>query len=328
MTEPQNLESKRAQKGHKQHVLELIQNTLKALDKLFADPEIDEIMINGANDVFYSKGGEERRFNCNLSASSVQTAIGLIASFIQKEVAGTSKRARLSARLPGFRIEAILPPVAVYGPAMCFRRHSTRFISLDEYVASGVCSPKYAQIFHDAIQAKENFLIAGGTGTGKTTLMNSVLHLIPPTQRLFVIENIHELQISAPNKVVVEWDEDHGMNATDAVRVAMRMFPKRIIVGELRGAEAYDWLDACNTGHPGSGATIHANSAKLTIPRLESLLRKANTGIPHDALCESIADSLRWVFYINREGKERRISQVSRLNGYDRETGKYDIEYF
>jgi Flp pilus assembly CpaF family ATPase len=211
---------------------------------------------------------------------------------------------------------------------MCIRRHASRLFTLEEYVVSGVISESHAQIMDEAIAKHENFLIVGGTGSGKTTLMNTALTRVAPEERLFVIETVHELQVLAENHVLLECDEDQGITARRAVRTAMRYAPKRIIVGELRGPEAYDWLDAANTGHPGSAATIHANSANASLARLESLLLMADMGVPFEPLRVRIAETVQWIFYIQREGARRAVSQVSRVHSYDRRKGEYEIESF
>ena len=295
--------------GYKQLVLTQIKDTLQVLRPYFDDEGVNEIMVNAPNEVFISKMGKELRIPVKLGASEISAAITLIASLVAKEVGERSGNRVLSARLPGFRIEAILPPVAVNGPAMCIRRHEA-----------------YAQLLQDVITARENFLIVGGTGSGKTTLMNTALSMIPRDERLFVIETVHELQLCAENHILVECDEDQGVTPRRAVRTAMRCAPKRIIVGELRGPEAYDWMDAANTGHPGSAATIHANSASKALPRLENLLLMANMGVPYEPLRASIGETVQWMFYIQRDGATRKVSQVSQLFGYDRAKGVYDVK--
>lgn len=314
--------------GYTQRVLAQLMDTLEVLRPQFEDVEINEIMINGPSDVFIGKHGKEYRLDVNLPGSTIRTAITLIASLVRKEVGEEGSKVRLSARLPGFRVEAILPPVAVKGPTMCIRRHASRVFTLDEYLASGVISEKHAELMQQAVLARENFLIVGGTGSGKTTLMNTALSLIPKEERLVVIEMVHELQIESPNAVIIECDDDIGMTPRLAVRTAMRMAPKRVIVGELRGPEAYDWMDAANTGHPGSAATIHANGASRALGRLENLLMMANMGTPHEVLRSSIAESVQWMFYIERNGPKRMVTEVCRLHGYDRSTGQYDKEDF
>jgi pilus assembly protein CpaF len=312
--------------GYKQLVLTQIKDTLQVLRPYFDDDNVNEIMINAPHEVFISKLGKEFRAPVHLGPGEIQAAITLIASLVAKEVGEKSGNRVLSARLPGFRIEAILPPVAVNGPSMCIRRHAARVFSIEEYIQDGVITEKYAQILADAVAARENLLVVGGTGSGKTTLMNTVLSMIPKEERLFVIETVHELQVTAENHVLIECDEDQGVTPRRAVRTAMRYAPKRIIVGELRGPEAYDWMDAANTGHPGSAATIHANSANKALPRLENLLLMANMGVPYEPLRLAIGETVQWMVYIHRDGATRRVSQLSRLHGYDRARGEYDIE--
>lgn len=314
--------------GFKQQVLTQIKDTLHVLRPYFDDEQVNEIMVNAPNEVFISRAGKDFRANVNLGAGEIAAAITLIATMVAKEVGDKSGRHILSGRLPGFRVEAILPPVAVNGPSMCIRRHSSRLFTLEEYVASGVISERYAEIMDKAIAARENFLIVGGTGSGKTTLMNTALSRINKDERLFIIETVHELQVHAENQVLLECDEDQNITPRKAVRTAMRYAPKRIIVGELRGSEAYDWLDAANTGHPGSAATIHANSANAALGRLENLLLMADVGVPFEPLRMRIAETVQWMFYIEREGTRRFVSQVSRVRSYNRAKGDYEIETF
>lgn len=317
-----------APRSYSVSVLAQIKDTLEVLRPYFDDEDVNEIMVNGPDDVFISKHGREKRIPVMLSAGTIRTAITLIASYVAKEIGEKSNRRILSARLPGFRIEAILPPVAVNGPSMCIRRHSAKVFSIDEYISSGVISESFAKHLESAISARQNFLIAGGTGSGKTTFMNTALSMIPADERLFVIETVHELQVKSENCVLIECDEDQGVTPRMAVRTAMRYAPKRIIVGELRGPEAHDWKDAANTGHPGSAATIHANSANSTLSRLENLLLSADMGVPYEPLCASIGETVQWMFYIQRDGPVRKVSQVSRLHGYDRKRSEYEIETF
>jgi pilus assembly protein CpaF len=314
--------------GHTQRVLSQLMDTLDVLRSYFSDTEINEIMINGPDDVFIEKHGETHKLKVKLAAPNIRAAISLIAGLMEKEVGEKNKQRVLSARLPGFRVEAILPPVAVNGPTMCIRRHASRVFSIDEYIKSGVISQEHADLLKQAILDKENFLIVGGTGSGKTTMMNTALSIVPQKERLFVIETVHELQIVSPNKVLVECDDEQGMTPRKAVRTAMRYAPKRVIVGELRGPEAWDWMDAANTGHPGSAATIHANSAKGGLARLENLLLMASMGVPHEALKVAIADSVQWLFFIKRDGAARKVTEVCRVRGYDRAKAEYILENY
>jgi pilus assembly protein CpaF len=303
-----------------------IKDTLSVLRGFFEDEEVNEIMINASDDVFISRQGKDFRAPVKLSAGEISAAITLIASVVAKEVGDKSGNRLLDARLPGFRVSAMLPPVAVNGPSMCIRRHAARVFTVDELVGNGVVSEPHMTVIADAVRSRKNFLIVGGTSSGKTTLMNTVLSLIPRDERLFVIEDPHELQITADNHVVIECDPEQGVTPRRAVKAALRYAPKRIILGEMRGGEAFDWADAANTGHPGSGATIHANSANRALPRLENLMLQADMGIPYASVQANIGETVQLMVYIEKDGATRRVSQVSRLHGFDRAKGEYEIE--
>ena len=314
--------------GYRHQIQAQILDTLAVLKPYFDDVDISEIEINGPDEVFVMKAGRERALSVRLSAGTIATAMKLIAGLMDKEIGERSGNPILTARLPGFRIEGVMPPFAIKGPTMCIRRHSAQVFTLEQYIEHGVISEVRAEILRKAVRDKETFLIAGGTGSGKTTFMNTVLSLFDPQDRLFVIESVHELKLTAPNYVAIEVDEERGITPRIAVRTAMRYLPKRIILGELRGPEAFDFLDAANTGHPGSCATLHANSANQSLGRLENLLLMANKGVPFESLRAMVGESIDWMFYIERKDDKRSISQISRLHGYNRAKGEYEIESF
>lgn len=313
--------------GFKQRTLNQFMDVLSVLKKYFEDQEVNEIEINGPHDVFIDRGGVEFKVNVDLPGPTINTAITLIAALVNKEVGERSDRRILSGRLPGFRVEAILPPIAVYGPMMCIRRQYARLMPMAEYVEKGIISPKYQVLIETIVGNRENFLIGGGTSSGKTTLMNTVLSMVPADQRIVAIENVHELRLIAANKVAIEYDVALGVSARQAVESAMRLKPKRIFLGELRGPEAYDWMDAANTGHPGSGATIHANSAERTLARLENLLLTANLGIPYESIKSNIGESLQWVLYIQNTDSGRKLTQIIQIHDYDKKTGEYMVTH-
>jgi pilus assembly protein CpaF len=313
--------AKESSPGFSQRSLAGFMDALAPLRPAFDDDSINEIMVNGPHDVFIRQRGPDRKLDVPLTDGQIRTAIQLLASMADKVVDKT--QLVLSARFPGFRVEAALPPVAVKGPSMCIRRHATTIRTLDDYVSSGTMSAGQAEIIRDTVTRRKNFLIAGGTYSGKTTLMNCILALIPPDERLFVIEQVQELKIASPNHVLIECDPEQGVTARRAVMMGMRYSPHRIILGELRGQEAFDWLDASNTGHPGSGATIHADGAADALRRLESLVMMANTGIPFDVLQGRIAATVDSIFFIEQKNGTRRLSQVCRVEGFDRARGEY-----
>lgn len=296
-------------------------DALAPLRHVFADESINEIMVNGPNDVFIRQRGPDTRLDIHMPANMIETAIKVLASMADKVVNGS--QLVLSARLPGFRIEAALPPVSVKGPSMCIRRHATRIMKMDEYIASGTITAAQADEIREIVATRKNFLISGGTYSGKTTLMNCVLSLIDPDHRLFIIEQVQELKVASPNHVLMECDPEQGVTARRAVMMGMRYSPDRIILGELRGQEAYDWIDASNTGHPGSCATIHADGAFDALARLESLVMMAETGIPHLAIQQRIASTVKAVLFIEQKNGVRRVSQICRVHGFDRERGEY-----
>lgn len=308
-------------KSYAQRNLTSFMDALAPLRAVFDDESVREIMINGPSDVFIRQRGPDQRYEVELSANAIRTAITILASISDKVV--DSERLTLSGRLPGLRIEACLPPVAVKGPSMCVRRHATSIFTFEDYIKAKTITTQQARVIEGLIAKQKNVLIAGGTYSGKTTLMNCVLSLIDPDQRLFVIEQVQELRIAAPNHVLVECDPEQGVTARTAVRMGMRYSPHRVILGELRGEEANDWLDACNTGHPGSCATIHADGAADALQRLESLVLMAKTGMPYEAIQARIGSSVHAVLFIEQKNGERRLSQICHIDGFDRVRGEY-----
>lgn len=299
-------------------------DALAPVRALLEDKSINEIMINGPRDVFYRQSGPDKRYETNLTGQQIATGIKLLASMGDKEV--NADNLILSAKLPGFRVECCLPPVAVKGASMCIRRHNSRVLTLEDYLANGVMVQEQVDIIKGLVEQRKNFLIAGGTYSGKTTLMNCVLSLVDPHHRLFVIEQIPELQIVAPNHVLVECDPEQGVTARRAVIMAMRYSPDRIVLGELRGPEAYEWIVASNTGHPGSAATIHANDSSAALQRLSNLILMADTGMPHAVIQNEIASTVDAVLFIEQKHGKRLLSELCFIKGFDREAGRFITE--
>ncbi len=302
-------------------ILASFKDTLEPIRQVLEDESVTDVMVNAPNDVFIRQNGKDKPLGVRLSAGQIDSAITLLASLSDKQVG--KQNLLLSARFPGFRVEAVLPPVSVRGPSMCIRRHASRVMTLEDYRRTGTITERQGRLIEDMVAERRNFLIAGGTFSGKTTLMNCVLSLINPKHRLYVIEQVQELKVISENHVLMECDPDQGVNARDLVKVAMRYNPDRIILGELRDGAAYDWMDASNTGHPGSGATIHADSAKDAIYRLESLVMMAESGIPHNAIQQRIGSTLGCVLFIHQEDGTRRLSQICHVDGFDRLQGEY-----
>lgn len=306
--------------------LAAIKDALAPIRHILDDPSINEIMINGPSNVWIRQSGPDRKLDVELSATQLSTAITLLASYVNKE--SNDSTPILSARFPGFRVEAANKPVALDGPSICIRRHASTVFTVDQYIERGIMTRDQGNMIAELVKTKKNILIAGGTFSGKTTLMNSILALIPPVDRLFVIEQVAELRLVAPNYVRFECDPDFGVTATKSVKTAMRFSPHRVILGELRGEEGNDWLEAANTGHPGSMATLHANSGGDALKRLASLVLMANNGLPHEAIQDRIGSTVDAVLFIKNELGERLLSEICLVNGYDRELGRFLTEVF
>lgn len=313
--------------SYNERCLESVMAALHPIRAQLDDQSINEIQINGPSDVFARVGGIDKRVNVVLSAANIATAISVVASMNNKEVGNTKEQYVLSARLPGMRIEALLPPVAINGPSMCIRRHASRVVTLEEYVQGQVITQLQANLLKKIVESNQNFLVIGGTYSGKTTLVNALMKLIPDDQRLFIIEQVHELRVEASNHVILECDPEQGVTAQRAVMAGMRYSPHRIILGELRGSEAIDFLNACNTGHPGSCTTIHADSARDGLSRLEDLILQADR-LPHEAIQSRIANSIQWLVHISMVNGKRKVGQIVRVKGFDRNEKKYVFEDF
>lgn len=317
------------------HALGLFKNHLKALHDAFEDPEISEICVNRHDDIWIERGGTMTRLEgVVLPGIAVRSAVKTLASANHKDV-----HAVLDCRMPGVRVAAALEPVAIKGSALCIRKHARSGRRLEDYVRSGGfdCTdleevgpdddpPPLERIRRGGsavmeflqwvIRQKKNVIVAGSTGSGKTTLLNAMLAEVPHSDRVLTIEDTAELKVVTPNHVGLEASPEMGITIRSLVKLALRFRPDRIWVGEVRGAEAYDLLDAMNTGHSG-GCSIHADSARLALSRLESCVRMNPDAatLPLPALRQQIADSIRYVIYCARRGPRRGPEQILEVLG-------------
>jgi type IV secretion system protein VirB11 len=277
------------------------------------DPSVIEVMVNPDGSVRLDRLGQGRvDTGARLEASEVERIIRLVASHIRTEAhAGNPV---ISAELPetGERFEGVLPPVS---PAPCFaiRKPASKIYSLDDYVSDRVMGPLQAQVLRKAVEDRRNILIAGGTSSGKTTLANALLaEIAKADDRVVIIEDTRELQCAAPDLVALRTSRG-TVTLADLVRSTLRLRPDRIIVGEVRGPEALDMLKAWNTGHPGGIATVHANSAKGALYRLEQLIQEAVVSVPR----QLIAQAIDMVVFLKGRGEGRRLETIATLEGLD-----------
>ena len=293
------------------------------LERLLDDDTVTEVMVNGAQHVFVERGGKIERADARfVDDAHLMRIIDKIVSQVGRRVDESSPM--VDARLPdGSRVNAIIPPLALTGPTLTIRKFSRDPYTINDLIAFGTVSARAAQFLGACVKGKLNVLISGGTGTGKTTTLNAISAYIPGDERIVTIEDAAELQLQQEHVITLESRppniEGSGeVKIRELVRNALRMRPDRIIVGEVRGAETLDMLQAMNTGHEGSLTTIHANTPRDALARLETLVLTAGVELPHRAIREQIASAFDVLVQIQRlvDGS-RRISHIAEVVGME-----------
>ena len=286
-----------------------------------ADPQVIEIMLNPDGRLWVDRLGMGLSDSGDrLTAADGERIIRLVAHHVGAEV--HSDAPRVSAELPesGERFEGLLPPV-VAAPTFAIRKPAIAVFLLEDYAGAGIMSVQEAATLRSGVADRLNILVAGGTGTGKTTLTNALLaEVARTTDRVVLIEDTRELQCRAPNLVAMR-TKDGVASLSDLVRSSLRLRPDRIPIGEVRGAEALDLLKAWGTGHPGGIGTIHAGSAMGALRRMEQLIQEAVVTVPR-AL---IAETINLVAVLVRDGTGRRLAELARVDGLDPVTGDYRL---
>ncbi len=295
---------------------------LDVLQELMDDPEITEIMVNGGDALFVERSGVIRPYPGRFSSESrLQDVIQQIVSACDRIV--NASNPIVDCRLPdGSRVNVVLPPIALNGPVMTIRRFPREPITMEKLIRFGSVSPEIAAFLSCLVRAGYNIFVSGGTGSGKTTLLNVLSEAIPATERVITIEDSAELQlIGIPNLVRMEMRDanlEGGGEITirDLIRASLRMRPDRIIVGEVRGAETIDMLQAMNTGHDGSMSTGHANSAEDMLRRLETMVLMGGVELPVSAIRSQIAAGLDIIVHLGRlRDRSRRVLTVEEVTG-------------
>jgi pilus assembly protein CpaF len=278
---------------------------LGALEPVLADPDVTEVMVNGPGPVWVERGGVLRRLDVRLERREVELLIERVVAPLGLRVDRTSPL--VDARLPdGSRVNAVVPPLALDGPYLTIRRFGARTVRLDDVAPPGV-----AALLAWAVRARANVVVSGGTGAGKTTLLNALAGQIPAGERVVTIEDAAELRLPIEHVVRLEARPANAEGAgevrvRDLVRNALRMRPDRIVVGEVRGAEALDMLQAANTGHEGSLTTLHANGPADALRRLETMVLGGASGLPLAAVREQVAAAVDLVVQVARTSGGRR----------------------
>jgi pilus assembly protein CpaF len=308
---------------------------LGPIERFMHDPDISDILVNTHAQVYIERHGKleltDTRFKDDAHLMQI---IDRIVSGVGRRIDESSPM--VDARLPdGSRVNAIIPPLALDGPTLSIRRFRVNVLSMEDLLKLGSLNPPMIELMRGMVRARLNVLISGGTGAGKTTLLNILSAYIPSNERIVTIEDSAELQLQQPHVVRLETRppniEGRGtVTQRDLVRNALRMRPDRIIIGEVRGPEIYDMLQAMNTGHDGSLTTVHANSTRDSLLRLETLMLLSGIDIPERAIRELISSSIDVVIQITRfSDGSRKISSFSEIVGMERDTiTMQEIFYF
>jgi pilus assembly protein CpaF len=317
--------------------LERILPFLRPIQDLLIDPDITEVMVNaGGRRIFVERSGVVDSVPSRTVDEKLLTvAIKNIARTCGDEI--SEEEPILDARLEdGSRVAAMFPPCSVGGATLTIRRFSRRY-SLDDLVDVGSVPAAAAVLLRKAVASRQNVLISGGTGTGKTTLLNALAATIPDTDRIALIEETSEILLEKPNYVRFEARKGRApfggtaplppVTIADLLRATLRHRPDRIIVGEVRGAEAFDLLQALNTGHLGSMTTIHSNSAEQALTRLAHCVISGTTGLPHSSVREAIALAINLVVHIAREGGQRRITEMMAVIKYEAQPDRFVVNH-
>ncbi|MEA2710020.1 MAG: pilus assembly protein CpaF [Phycisphaerales bacterium] len=298
---------------------------LGPLETLLKDPSVSDILVNRFDRIYVEKRGRleraEVRFRDN---AHLRQIIDRIVAQIGRRVDEISPM--VDARLAdGSRVNAIIPPLALDGPAMSIRRFGAKPLQLEDLIRHGAFPPPVMDFLAAAVQARCNVLISGGTGSGKTTLLNCLSRYIPADERVITIEDAAELQLQQPHVVRLETRPNNiegkgEVSQRDLVRNCLRMRPDRVIIGECRGAEALDMLQAMNTGHEGSMTTVHANNTRDALGRLEIMVAMSGFDLPTKALRQQIASAIQIVVQSRRlTGGKRKVVSVSEITGMEGE---------
>jgi len=297
---------------------------LSVLEPLLADKSVTEIMVNGPNDVFIERGGRLQRIGTTFaSTEQLMQTIDRIVSTVNRRVDESSPM--VDARLPtGERVNVIIPPLALDGPTLTIRRFPQPY-RMEELVGKQMLDARTAALLRACVRAKVTTVISGGTGTGKTTFLNSMSGFIPERERIVTVEDAAELSLQQDHVVRLESrpanvEGKGAVTIRDLVRNSLRMRPDRIIVGEVRGGETLDMLQAMSTGHEGSMATVHANSAYDALGRLETLAAMSDVELPVEIVRDQINSAIEMIIQLNRAvDGSRRVAEVSALVSNRRE---------
>jgi pilus assembly protein CpaF len=304
---------------------------LKPIEHLILDDSISEVMVNGPDRIFIEKAGFiEPIQGVNLGEKSLMIAVKNIARRLGDDI--SESKPILDSRFPdGSRVAAVIPPCSVNGVTLTIRKFNARHIGVEDLVLTGTLERWLANQLEDYVLTRKNILIAGGTGTGKTTMLNVLGKFIPSDERVLLIEDTSEIHMPQDNLVRFEARQpQNGLPAVtirDLLKASLRHRPDRIILGEIRGGEAFDLLQLLNTGHSGSLSTVHATSARQGLARFTSCVLQSGVDLPYRAIKTNVGDSVNVVVHLERRPGRRFVSEVVEIHGYDPDRDEYNYGF-
>lgn len=309
---------------------ETIRPFLSPIAHLIDDPDISDILVNGQGGVFIEKFGHMTAVpGVTIEERSLQAAIRNIARALGDEI--DEEKPILDARLPdGSRVAAVFPPCAVAGTILAIRKFHSKIYTAEELVRIGTLPAEVLGVLRGAVERRENILISGSTGSGKTTLLTALARFIDPDERVLVIEDTSEIQMEHKHLVRLEARrEQPGLPAVtirDLLKASLRLRPDRILLGEVRGGEAFDLMQALNTGHGGTISTIHANSAEESISRFTTCVLQSDIQLPYRVIRSNIGEALRVLVHVARRPGRRSVTEVKRIREYDLSRDHYALD--
>src|ERR1700733_4739737 len=301
---------------------------LRPLEPFILDDTVSEIMVNGSRHVFIERAGIlEEVPGIKLTEQSLMVAVKNIARRLGSDI--SEEKPILDSRLPdGSRVAVVIPPCSLGGVTLTIRKFTARRFNIEDLIRTGTLDVDVATHLERFVRTRKNILISGGTGTGKTTLLNILGKFIENDQRIILIEDTAEIQLGQPNLVRFEARQAQNgrpaVSIRDLLKASLRHRPDRILLGEIRGSEAFDLLQLLNTGHSGTLSTIHANSAKQGLSRFTSCVLQSGVELPYRSVKTNIADSLNVVVHVERRPGRRFISEVVEINSYDPDVDLFD----
>jgi pilus assembly protein CpaF len=304
---------------------------LKPIEYLLLDASISEVMVNGPDRIFIEKDGfVEQVQGIHLGEKSLMVAVKNIARRLGDDI--SESKPILDSRLPdGSRVAAVIPPCSVNGITLTIRKFNARHFGVEELVQVGTLERWLANQLETYVLARKNILIAGSTGSGKTSLLNVLGKFIPSDERILLIEDTSEIHMSQVNLVRFEARQpQNGLPAVtirDLLKASLRHRPDRLILGEIRGSEAFDLLQLLNTGHSGSLSTVHATSARQALARFTSCVLQSGVDLPYRAIKTNVGDSVNVVVYLERRPGRRFVSEVVEIHGYDPDRDEYNYGF-